>query len=64
MSNVVEVFNSSEGWMVNLNGSRRSNHRLKQSAEKNARDIAKRSRPSTLKIYNKQGDISYQQFYD
>lgn len=40
-----------------------STHELKQAAEKEGRRYAKSQRPSTLRIENKAGRVSYMQEY-
>lgn len=58
------VERSNEPWLVVNNNQRSGRHKLKQSAEKDARKQAKNSRPSQLVIRRKDGDVSYMQRYD
>lgn len=65
----VEVINVKErqgqnNWVVVANGVEQSQHRLKQSAEKEARQKAKELRPSELVIRRKDNEISYTQRYE
>lgn len=50
-------------WVVYENNTGVSTHELKQAAEKEGRRFAKSRRPSTLRIENKAGRVSYMQEY-
>lgn len=51
-------------WKVVANGMIESQHRLKQEAEEDARDLAKKNRPSKLVIRRKSNHVSYTQRYE
>ena len=55
--------NEREKWVVMDGNTAVSTHPLKHSAEKEGRRYAKSKSPSTLRIENKAGRVSYMQEY-
>jgi len=60
---VVGFSEDRDRWLVALNGQVRSQHSLKQQAEKEGRRAAKGNQPSKFTVKRKDGGISYEQFY-